>query len=100
MRFEFHDEKDQVGSAQWEGPGQVRLNVDDEAERDFLSNYFAGEMHYFSTPFEEDEDAVQVRRRDWTPWEFERACLALASKRGYRVHMTPSEPVEARTEAS
>jgi hypothetical protein len=100
MRFEFHDQKDKVGSAQWEGPGQVNLNVDDETERDFLTTYFAGEMTYMATPFEEDEDALQVRRRDWTPWEFERACLALASKRGYRVHMTPSEAVEARPEAS
>ncbi|MCA1726949.1 MAG: hypothetical protein LC722_04660 [Actinobacteria bacterium] len=100
MRFEFHDSKQKVGSAQWEGPGQVNLNVDDDAERDFLSTYFASEMTYMATPFDEDEDALQVRRRDWTPWEFERACLALASKRGYRVHMTPSEAVEARPAAS
>ena len=100
MRFEFHRDGERVGAAQWEGPGQVRLSIDDRDEHDFLASYFAGEMHYFSTPFEEDEDAVQVRRRDWTPWEFERACLALASKRGYRVHVTPSEPVEARGAAS
>ena len=99
MRFEFHDKDGRVGTAQWEGPGQVRLTVDDPAERDYLTTYFAGEMHYMATPFDEDEDALQVRRRDWTPWEFERACLALTSARGYRVHMTPSEAVEARTEA-
>ena len=99
MRFEFHSDGTKVGSAQWEGPGQVRLTVDDATERAYLTDYFTGEMAYLSSPFEDDEDALQVRRRDWTPWEFERACLALARTRGYRVHMTPSEPVEARPAA-
>ncbi|HYU57190.1 MAG TPA: hypothetical protein VEO00_03970 [Actinomycetota bacterium] len=99
MRFEFHDNGTRVGSAQWEGPGQIHLEVEDEAERTYLTEYFAGEMTYLCTPFDEDEDAFQIRRRDWTPWEFERACVALARTRGYRVHMTPSEPVEARPQA-
>jgi hypothetical protein len=99
MRFEFHEEGKLVGSAQWEGPGQIRLNVADEGEREYLQTYFAGEMHYLATTFDEDEEALQIRRRDWTPWEFERACIALARTRGYRVHMTPSEAVEARADA-
>ena len=95
MRFEFHENGTYVGSAQWEGPGQVRLTVADADERDFLTHYFSGEMTYLATPFEDDEDAFQIRRRDWTPWEFERACNALGRARGYRVQQTPSEPVEA-----
>ncbi len=94
MRYEFHENGDYVGSAQWEGPGQVRLAVSDPAERDFLTEYFAGEMTYLATPFDGDEDAFQIRRRDWTPWEFERACRALGRTRGYRIERTPSEPVE------
>jgi hypothetical protein len=94
MRYEFHEDGDYVGSAQWEGPGQVRLAVGDRREREFLKEYFAGEMTYLATPFEGDEDAFQIRRRDWTPWEFERACRALGRTRGYTVERTPSEPVE------
>jgi hypothetical protein len=94
MRYEFHENGDFVGSAQWEGPGQVRLAVSDGEERDYLTEYFAGEMTYLATPFHGDEDAFQIRRRDWTPWEFERACRALGRTRGYRVERTASEPVE------
>jgi len=94
MRYEFHEDGGFVGSAQWEGPGQVRLAVADQAEREFLTEYFAGEMTYLATPFDGDEDAFQIRRRDWTPWEFERACRALGRTRGYRVERTASEPVE------
>ena len=95
MRYEFFENGTYVGSAQWEGPGQVRLAVPDPDERGFLTEYFAGEVMYLATRFGDDEDAFQVRRRDWTPWEFERACRALAQTRGYRVQRTPSEPVEA-----
>ena len=95
MRYEFHENGHLVGSAQWEGPAQVRLGVNDREERDYLTEYFAGEMTYLATPFDADEDAFQIRRRDWTPWEFERACKALGRTRGYRVERTVSEPVEA-----
>ncbi|HEY1329915.1 MAG TPA: hypothetical protein VGH10_00400 [Actinomycetota bacterium] len=98
MRYEFQQRGQEVGSAQWEGPGQVRLDVVDAAERDYLGGYFAGNVTYLAFTFDrfdEDDDAFQSRRRDWTPWEFERACRALARTRGYRVRKTPSEPVEA-----
>ena len=97
MRYEFQRQDRSVGSAQWEGPGQVRLDVADPAEREFLDEYFAGDVTYLASTFDHfdgEEDAFQSRRRDWTPWEFERACRALARTRGYRVSKTPSEPVE------
>jgi hypothetical protein len=97
MRFEFHDNGNMVGAAQWEGPGQVSFEVVDPRDRRYLMEYFAGEATYLGTAFEEDEEAFQIRRRDWTPWEFEKACLALAHSRGYRVVRTPSGAVEART---
>jgi hypothetical protein len=96
MRFEFHQNGRYVGSAQWEGPGQVRLTVDDARDRGPLADYFAGEMTYMGSFFDEDEEALHSRRRDWTPWEFERACLAVPRAFGYRVERTPSEPVETR----
>jgi hypothetical protein len=100
MRFEFHDNGNTVGSAQWEGPGQVTFDVADPAARARLERYFAQEATYLATPFDEDEDAFQSRRRDWTPWEFERACKSLAHAMGYRVEQTPSQAVEAREGAA
>ncbi|HEX9236789.1 MAG TPA: hypothetical protein VF972_10980, partial [Actinomycetota bacterium] len=78
----------------------VSFDVADHAERERLERYFAQEADYFGTVFDEDEEAFQSRRRDWTPWEFERACRALAHAMGYRVEQTPSQPVEARGAAS
>ena len=95
MRYEFQRKGETLGSAQWEGPGQVRLDVDDPVERAYLDEYFAGDVTYLASHFDGEEDALQSRRRDWTPWEFERACRALSRTRGYRVHRTPSEAVEA-----
>ena len=98
MRFEFTQNGATVGAAQWEGPGQVSLHVDDPAARRQLAEYFAAETTYLSTGFGQDEE-FQIRRRDWTPWEFERACMALAHRMGYRVERTASEDVEARPDA-
>jgi hypothetical protein len=98
MRFEFTQDGAPVGAAQWEGPGQVTLHVADPAARRQLAEYFAAETTYLATGFGQDEE-FQIRRRDWTPWEFERACLALAHRMGYRVERTPSGDVEARPDA-
>ncbi|MFL5799705.1 MAG: hypothetical protein ACJ77A_17460 [Actinomycetota bacterium] len=95
MRFEFTQDGTPVGAAQWEGPGQVTLEVRDPADRRKLAEYFAAETTYLSTGFGQEE-AFQIRRRDWTPWEFERACLALAHRMGFRVERTPSGAVEVR----
>jgi len=94
MRFEFHVNGATVGAAQWEGPGQVALEVEDGTTRSRLADYFADETTYLSTGFGQEE-VFQIRRRDWTPWEFERACMALGHRMGYRVVRTPNGPVEA-----
>ena len=95
MRFEFTQDGASVGAAQWEGPGQVTLHVADPAARRQLAEYFAAETTYLSTGFGQDEE-FQIRRRDWTPWEFERACTALAHRMGYEVRRTASEVDERR----
>ena len=95
MRFEFTQDGASVGAAQWEGPGQVSLHVTDPTARRQLAEYFAAETTYLATGFGQDEE-FQIRRRDWTPWEFERACLALAHRMGYEVQRTASEDVERR----
>jgi hypothetical protein len=95
MRFEFTQDGASVGAAQWEGPGQVTLHVDDPAARRQLAEYFAAETTYLSTGFGQDE-VFQIRRRDWTPWEFERACRTLAHELGCTVRRVETGPVEAR----
>ncbi len=95
MRFEFTKDGATVGAAQWEGPGQVTLHVADPAARRQLAEYFAAETTYLSTGFGQDEE-FQIRRRDWTPWEFERSCMALGHRMGYEVQRTAPEDVERR----
>ena len=46
-----------------------------------------------------EEDAFQTRRRDWTPWEFERACRAL-TRQGFRVNKAATAPQEPRPAAA
>jgi len=73
----------------------VTLHVDEPAARRQLAEYFAAETTYLATGFGQDEE-FQIRRRDWTPWEFERACVALAHRMGYKVERTANEDVERR----
>lgn len=94
MRFEFHDNGNTVGSAQWEGPGQVTFDVADPTAKARLEQYFAQEATYLASPFDEDEDAFQSRRRDWTPWEFERSCRNLARRLSASVRRVETGPVD------
>jgi hypothetical protein len=41
-----------------------------------------------------------MRRRDWTPWEFERACRNLAHRLQAHVRRVETGPVEAREAAA
>lgn len=94
MRFELFNGPTSVGSVTWEGPGQIRLDVGGEADRRFLAEYFAGETVYLSAGVDDDGDGLAVRRRDWTPWEFERACHSLDQARSLRAVARPVGPVE------
>jgi len=64
-----------------------------------MARYFAGQAAYLTAGFDQDGDGFQIRRRDWTPWEFERACRMLASRFGLSTERVPSGPVEARPDA-
>ena len=96
MRYEFEKEGRPVGAAQWEGPGQVAFELTDEAERPKFTRFFAREEVYLGSGHNGEE--FQVRRRDWTPWEFERACRTLANSEGLDTHRVPAGPVEFREE--
>lgn len=97
MRYEFHRDEAFVGSAQWEGPGQVAIDVRDRSVGPEFARFFQAEEVYLGPSFDPGDGGLQVRRRDWTPWEFERACRALAHRMGFRAVRVPSGPVERRS---
>jgi hypothetical protein len=98
MRYEFERDGAPVGAAQWEGPGQVALDMQDEKAKPEFTRFFAREEVYLGSGYAEaDEDhGLSVRRRDWTPWEFERACKTFARQQGYRARRTPNAAVDQR----
>ena len=96
MRYEFKRQDQPVGWAQWEGPGQVALVMGDQDDRDFFQEYFSGHVTYLAAHFDGEEDAFQSRRRDWTPWEFERSCRSLAHRMHAGVRRVQTGPVEDR----
>ena len=94
MRYEFTRDGAAVGAAQWEGPGQVALLLTDERARPAFDRFFEREEFYLGSGH--DGEDFQVRRRDWTPWEFERACRSFAKQQGYRAERVPNAAVEDR----
>jgi hypothetical protein len=99
MRYEFRKKNLKVAWAQWEGPGQVALGTTDPADREFFREYFSSDVTYLAAHFDGEEDAFQTRRRDWTPWEFERACRGL-SRHGFGVRKTATAPADERPAAT
>ncbi|HXF37995.1 MAG TPA: hypothetical protein VNO17_12575 [Actinomycetota bacterium] len=100
MRYEFEREGRRVGTALWEGPAQVSVEAEDAATRARLERFFASEVTYMSGGFgvDDHDEALAVRRRDWTPWEFERACRHLGQRLGATVRRVETGPVEERPE--
>jgi hypothetical protein len=100
MRYEFERDGTTIASVLWEGPGQVIVEAGDSALRSQFDRFFTSEVTYLGGGFgaegSEDPDVLQIRRRDWTPWEFERACRNLAHRLGCRIHRVQTGPVEER----
>jgi hypothetical protein len=92
MRYEFEKDGATVASVLWEGPGQVSVETDDPAMRAAVEGYLASEVTYMSGFG--GEDSMESRRRDWTPWEFERACRNLARSLRATVKRVQTGPVE------
>jgi hypothetical protein len=93
MRYEFEKDGATVARVLWEGPGQVSVETDDPTTRATVDRYLASEVTYMSGF---GGESLQSRRRDWTPWEFERACRNLARKLGATVKRVQTGPVEER----
>jgi hypothetical protein len=101
MRYEFERGGRTVASVLWEGPGQVTVDVADPADRPSFDRFFGEEVVYLSAG--EDfggamgEGGLASRRRDWTPWEFERSSRNLAHRLGCTVRRVQTGPVEERS---
>jgi hypothetical protein len=100
MRYEFDRGDHMVASVLWEGPGQVTVDVTDPADRPQFDRFFGTEVVYLSASFDFGgaEEELTTRRRDWTPWEFERQVRNLAHKLGATVRRVQTGPVEQRPE--
>jgi hypothetical protein len=104
MRYEFERDGTTVASVLWEGPGQVVIEASDSTLRSQFDRFFSSEVTYLGGDVgagAQDElaaDVLQSRRRDWNPWEFERACRNLAHRLGCSVRRVETGPVEGRPE--
>lgn len=100
MRYEFERDGTLVASVLWEGPGQVSVEAVDASTRATVDRYLSSEVVYLGGGFdvgaEQPADTLQTRRRDWTPWEFERACRNLAHRLQATVRRVETGPVESR----
>ena len=103
MRYEFERDGTVVASVLWEGPGQVSVESAEPSTRAVVDRYLSSDVVYLGSGFdfgdEQEQDVLQMRRRDWTPWEFERACLHLAHRLQAHVRRVETGPVEAREAA-
>lgn len=104
MRYEFERDGAVVASVLWEGPGQVSVQTAEPSVRAVVDRYLSSEVIYLGSgyDFEEEDTAevLQMRRRDWTPWEFERACRNLGHRLSAGVRRVETGPVEARPEVT
>ena len=70
--------------------------------RAVVDRYLSSEVVYLGSGFDfgddYQDDVLQMRRRDWTPWEFERACRNLSHRLSATVRRVETGPVEARAE--
>ena len=102
MRYEFERDGTVVASVLWEGPGQVSVEAAEPSVRAVVDRYLSSEVVYLGSGFdlgdEQQDDVLQMRRRDWTPWEFERACRNLSHRLSATVRRVETGPVEARAE--
>ena len=100
MRYEFERDGHTVATVLWEGPGQVTVDVADPSERRQFDRFFGEEVVYLDAGFDFGggmaEEGLTSRRRDWTPWEFERQVRNLSHKLGATVRRVETGPVEER----
>ncbi len=95
MRYEFERDGAVVANVLWEGPGQVTVDAEPSV-RATVDRYLSSEVTYLNW----GADPLESRRRDWNPWEFERACRNLAHRLSCTVRRVETGPVEEPGKAS
>jgi hypothetical protein len=88
MRVEIYD-RDYVGSAEWQAPGEVRLDVEDADRRSWFERYFQAEDAFLTGSLGAEEFASE--RRDSSEQAFARATFNLAAY-SYRVRSNGEGP--------
>ena len=91
MKFEFEN-GDYVGTAEWQGPGNVMVDMKDEAHQEWFEDYFKKEDSFLTGSVECGEMAME--RRDDSPEAFTRAAHHLAAY-SYKVRQGDSFRHEA-----
>jgi hypothetical protein len=81
VKFEFENGRF-AGTAEWEGPGRVTVEMDHPGQKQWFEEYFRGESAFMTGPVECGEMAHE--RRDESEVAFTRAAYALAAY-SYRV---------------
>ena len=76
MQFEIEN-GDFVGTAEWQGPGRVALDMADAHKRDWFSRYFEAEESVMGGPVDCAE--MSSERRDSSEEAFQRAAIQLAA---------------------
>lgn len=79
MKYEIFN-GDYVGTAEWQGPGRVALDMDDDETRMWFEHYFTKEDAYLigDVGFA-DGSSMTAERRDSSEEAFERAAWSLAA---------------------
>jgi hypothetical protein len=103
MRYEFERDGTIVATVLWEGPGQVSVDTAEASTRAVVDRYLSSDVVYLGAGFDvgdHEAEVLQMRRRDWTPWEFERACRNLAHRLQASVRRVETGPVEDPAEVA
>jgi len=86
------------------GPRPGDGEATDASTQAVVDRYLSSDVVYLGAGFdvgdEHESEVLQMRRRDWTPWEFERACRNLAHRLQAHVRRVETGPVEAREAAA
>ena len=81
MKFEIEN-GNYVGTAEWQAPGQVALDMKDDDQRTWFERFFAQETSEMTGPMDSFE--MTYERRDSSQEAFQRATHELAA-RAYKV---------------
>ena len=76
MKFEIEN-GNFVGTAEWQAPGQVALDMDDDRQRSWFERFFAAETSTMTGPVDCAE--MSHERRDESEQAFQRAAMELAA---------------------